>query len=77
MLDDIPPHRWDAILREISRIVLDFAALPTLLRPPETTIPLVFVVDGVLYRWVAAWHYNQNELSIDIDGFGRDPSTIL
>jgi hypothetical protein len=46
-------------------------------RPAEMIIPLHFTVDGVQYRWLAAWQYGQEERTINITAFGRDPTTIL
>lgn len=77
ILDSVPRSRWDAIIDIVDQKLQDFVALPTAMRPPETTIPLFFSVEGVTYRWQAVWRYNPDEQAIEVYGFGRDPTAIL
>jgi hypothetical protein len=77
LLEFVPATRWDAIGEAIEAILVRFAQTPTTQRPPRLVIPLHFIADGVRYRWAAAWQYSQDERSIYITAFGRDPTTIL
>jgi hypothetical protein len=77
LLEEVPISRWDAIGEAIEGILARFAQAPTSHRPPLLVIPLHFTADEVQYRWQAAWQYGQDEQTIHITAFGRDPYTIL
>jgi hypothetical protein len=77
LLEDVPPERWDAIGEAIEAVLNDFASLPTRQRPSSLILPLHFEANGVHYRWLFSWKYEETEQTIDITGFGRDSGTIL
>jgi hypothetical protein len=77
LLENVPPPRWDAVGAAIEAKLYAFAQLPTTQRPSSLTVPLYFTADGVDYRWLFSWRYDQSEQTIDITAFGRDGTTIL
>lgn len=77
LLESVPPQRRDAIGAAIEDVLAAFALLPTAQRPPGLIAPLRFNADGVQYRWLFSWRYEATEQTLDITGFGRDPSTAL
>jgi hypothetical protein len=77
LVENIPEQRRDAIGAAVESVLDAFAQLPTAQRPSSLTVPLHFTADGVQYRWLFAWRYEQTEQTIDITAFGRDPTTIL
>lgn len=60
-------------LRTMVRLVVPKDAL----QRTRSTIPLYFTAAGVHYRWQASWQYSEDERSIHMTAFGRDPTTIL
>jgi hypothetical protein len=77
LVQDIPTDRWDSIVEAITKSLLLFGQTPTSQRPFDLVVPLPFTAGGVQYRWLAYWQYGEDEQTIHITGFGRDPGTTL